>query len=195
MSIYIRGLQSLLITVAVIMLLSGCEQQTNNTNNADNETHPMALSFSLNTPDNQSINLPRVSDSIDIYLFWATWCPYCGQLMPHLQSIKDEYGDRVNVFAINIKENADPIEYMNKNSYDFTLLLDGDNVAELYEVNGTPGVIVVDQKGQLRFDMSTLTAPSSKSLDGLNHRQRSRRIAPWWASKIREQIDQIIVNG
>ncbi|MCP5091039.1 MAG: redoxin domain-containing protein, partial [Gammaproteobacteria bacterium] len=23
-----------------------------------------------------------------ILLFWATWCPYCKALMPHLQSIR-----------------------------------------------------------------------------------------------------------
>src|SRR3546814_9228256 len=28
-----------------------------------------------------------------VVLFWATWCPYCKALMPHLQSMLDEYGN------------------------------------------------------------------------------------------------------
>jgi hypothetical protein len=32
-------------------------------------------------------------------LFWATWCPYCKALMPHVQSNLDEYGKQVRVVA------------------------------------------------------------------------------------------------
>ncbi len=37
-------------------------------------------------------SLPSMQAGVDIYLFWASWCPYCKALMPHLQSIQVEYG-------------------------------------------------------------------------------------------------------
>ncbi len=188
-----RGVKSLFTVLLTVLLLTACDRSS--TDSTVTSQFGMAPSFHLSTPDGELISLPRQSESLDIYLFWATWCPYCGQLMPHLQSIKDEYGDRVTIYAINIKENGDPVEYMNQRGYDFTLLLEGDDVAELYDVDSTPGLMLVDGNGYHRFDMSTLLAPSSKALEGLSHRQRSRRIAPWWAGQIRQQIDQIIAEN
>lgn len=176
------------------LLLVGCNQQAEESPTAVAKNYPAAPTFRLNTPAGQPVNLPQNGDAIDVFFFWATWCPYCKQLMPHLQSIKDEYGDQVNIYAINIKENGDPVKYIENNAYEFELLLEGDEVAELYGVEGTPGLILVDSLGQQRFDMSSLLAPVYKKLEGLKHGQRSRRIAPWWAGQIRHQLDLIIAD-
>jgi len=54
-----------------------------------------------------------------ILFFWATWCPYCKALMPHLQSLRFEYGDRVKILAINlIDADGDPVEYVRNAGYD-----------------------------------------------------------------------------
>ncbi len=186
--------RTLSATLLVLLFMTACDQQVDST--ATNASYEVVPSFQLNTADGQAVSLPGASEKgIDVYFFWATWCPYCKQLMPHLQSIKDEYGDEINIYAINIRENGDPAEYLQNNGFDFVLLLEGDAVAEQYGVNGTPGLILVDQNGHSRFDMATLLAPASKALDGLKHGQRSRRIAPWWASQVRKQIDQIIADS
>lgn len=178
----------------ITLFMTACDQQVDST--ASNTSYEVVPSFQLNTADGLAVNLPGASEKgIDVYFFWATWCPYCKQLMPHLQSIKDEYGDEINIYAINIKENGNPVEYLENNGFDFLLLLEGDDVAEQYNVTGTPGLILVDRDGQSRFNMATLLAPANKALDGLKHGQRSRRIAPWWASQIRKQIDQITADN
>ncbi len=187
-----RDVKSLIAALLAIVLLSACDQQTSNASVASN--YAIAPSFQLSSADEQLVSLPRLSNGVDIYLFWATWCPYCGQLMPHLQSIKDEYGDQVNIYAINVSENGDPVEYIKRNGYDFNLLLEGDDIAELYDIEGTPGLVLVDGRGQLRFDLGDLLAPTYKALEGLNHRQRSRRIAPWWAAQVRDQLKVILAQ-
>lgn len=183
-----------LILLAVILtsvVITACDHQAVSAETPAD--YPVAPAFRLNTPDGQTVNLPQLSEQgVNIYLFWATWCPYCKQLMPHLQSIKDQYGKRVNVYAINISENGDPVEYLNTNGYDFTLLLNGDDVAREYGVQGTPGLFLVDESGHNRFDMSKLLAPANKALEGLKHGQRSKRIAPWWAARIRTEIQTIL---
>lgn len=185
----IPAISALLLSV---LLLTACNQQPAPT--AVLSSYEAAPSFELNTPDGQPVALPNPEDGgVDVYLFWATWCPYCTQLMPHLQSIKDEYGDDVNIYAINISDNGNPIEYIENNGYEFTLLLGGDSVAKQYEIEGTPGLVLVDGDGHHRFDMATLLAPAYKALDGLKHGQRSKRIAPWWAAQIRNEI-QIILS-
>jgi len=154
--------------------------------------HPAAPAFNLANSQGEAISFPRGGDHIDIYFFWATWCPYCKQLMPHLQSIVDEYGDRITVHAISMRENGEPETYLEQNGFSFMLYPDGDAVAALYGIKGTPGLIVVDASGRIRFDLSTLLAPAGKALQDLQHSQRAQRIAPWWAAQLRLALDVII---
>ena len=151
-----------------------------------------ATAFTLQNADGTSFSYPNSEDGVHILFFWATWCPYCKQLMPHIQSLKDEFGDDLTVYAINIRDDGDPVKYLEDNGFDFELLLDGDDVADQYDIKGTPGLVLIDTNDQIQFDLGSLLAPSSKALEGLKHGQRSRRIAPWWAARIREEIDKLL---
>ncbi|MCH7538346.1 MAG: redoxin domain-containing protein, partial [Proteobacteria bacterium] len=56
----------------------------------------VAPDWTLSTPNGQAINLADEAEKQTVVLFfWVTWCPYCKALMPHLQSIRIEYGDSV----------------------------------------------------------------------------------------------------
>jgi len=86
------------------------------------------------------------ADNVSVLLFWATWCPYCRMLMPHLQIVAHEFRDApVRFYALNIWEDGDPKAYLNKHAYTFSLLLTADLVAGDYGVKGTPGLFVVDR--------------------------------------------------
>ena len=89
-----------------------------------------------------------------ILLFWATWCPYCKALMPFVQKVLDAAGsDRLDVYAIDIKEDddADPVAELRDRHLTFTLVRDGDAIAEHYGVKGTPGLFLVDAHGQIIY--------------------------------------------
>jgi len=153
----------------------------------------IAPNWTLRTPDGVSVELAeRSQERPQIILFWATWCPFCKALMPHLQSIRLEYGDTLGLLAVNIKEDGDPEEFVAKAGYDFTLLLDGDAVADQYEIAGTPGVIIVDTSRKIRFDLRQLPGlvmgPDGKEL---TRGQRAKRLAPYWAAEIRKALDGI----
>jgi len=154
----------------------------------------VAPDWTLVAADGQAINLNDESQKqTTVLLFWATWCPYCKALMPHLHSLVLEYGDKVKVLAINIKEDRDPVEFIESAGYDFTLLPHGDDVADTYDVIGTPGVFVVDHKRVIRFDLRKLPIiePLSTSKAASN-RRRAAYLAPYWAAKIRHSIDAVI---
>ncbi len=36
-----------------------------------------------------------------IVFFWATWCPYCKAELTHLGELKAEYGDKIQIIAVN----------------------------------------------------------------------------------------------
>jgi len=90
-----------------------------------------------------------------ILFFWATWCPYCEALMPYVQKVYDAAGrDKLDVYAIDIKEDGDPVATLRKRGITFTLVLDGDPIAAQYGVKGTPGLFLVDARGEIAYKRS-----------------------------------------
>jgi thiol-disulfide isomerase/thioredoxin len=96
-----------------------------------------------------------------LLLFWATWCPYCKALMPYLQKVYDAAGrDHLDVYAIDIKdEDGDPVAELKERGQTFTLVRDGDAIADLYGVKGTPGLFLVDRSGAIVYKRSGGDAP------------------------------------
>ncbi len=55
---------------------------------------------------NKVVNLSMFNESKPIYIkLWATWCKPCMEQMPHFQRIQEKYGDKINIFAVNININ------------------------------------------------------------------------------------------
>lgn len=139
----------------------------------------------------------RLKDEVQqqpvILLFWATWCPYCKALMPHLQSMHFEYGNKIKILAINFKEDGDPVEFIRNAGYDFIVLPNGDAVAAAYGVYGTPGVIIVDQDQIIRFDLRALPGrrppPSEQPV---SNKKKAAYQAPYWAAAIRMSVDRVL---
>ncbi|MEM7027362.1 MAG: TlpA disulfide reductase family protein, partial [Pseudomonadota bacterium] len=111
--------------------------------------------FSLNTGAGESLNYYADSeDKVSVIIFWATWCPYCRSLMPHLDNVYRKYRSKgVKFYAIDILEDGkiDPIEYFDVQKLRFTLLLEGDSVAEQFGAKRTPGVYVIDKEKKIVY--------------------------------------------
>jgi len=87
-----------------------------------------------------------------VLLFWATWCPYCEALMPYIQKVYDAAGhSRLDIYAIDIKDDGDPALVLRKRKNTFTLVRDGDAIADKYGVKGTPGLFLVDRRGSIVY--------------------------------------------
>lgn len=92
---------------------------------------------------------------VSVLLFWATWCPFCRSLMPHLQEVANVYKDKpVRFYALNVWEENDPVKHMNEQGFTFKLLLSAEAVAGKYHVVGTPGLFVVDQDHRVLYRRS-----------------------------------------
>lgn len=161
--------------------------------NAAKADRPVAPDFTLADVDGRPVRLAEVATrQVTVLFFWATWCPYCGALMPHLQSIRLEYGDAVEILAIDVFDDGDPASFLDKQGYDFLLLPDGDEVAASYGVTGTPGVFVLDRDRVVHFDLRELPPLATKvDAESMSNRQRAARLAPYWAAEIRKAIDRV----
>jgi thiol-disulfide isomerase/thioredoxin len=157
----------------------------------------LAPDWRLATSDGGSIRLSQeVKEQPVVLLFWATWCPYCKALMPHLQSIRLEYGTKVKILAIQIKDKKDPMPFIDDAAYDFTVFPHGDDVAELYEIYGTPGVIIVDEDRLMQFDLRALPnreVPSNG--EKISHGKKAAYKAPYWAAELRKALDTVLEDS
>ena len=153
--------------------------------------------WTFETIDGSELTLSdEVAEQTTILFFWATWCPYCKALMPHLQSIELEYGDDVEIVAIHFRDDNDPVEFIEQAGYDFTLLPSGEEIASIYGVWATPGVLIVDKDMEIRFDLRELPArPLPADVESAGHGRRSAHRAPWWAAEIRASLDAVLADN
>ena len=152
---------------------------------------PVSPDWTLARADGSDFVLSEhVGQKTYLVLFWATWCPYCKALMPHLESVVLEHADRdFEILAITIGEDGDPGAFLRNHGYDFTLLPDGEQVAESYGIRGTPGVIIINRDGDVAFD---LRDQRQQVLDTSNMKRRdiAARRGPFWAAQIRKALDE-----
>ena len=157
----------------------------------------LAPDWALRTTDGETVRLSRaVQERPVILFFWATWCPYCKALMPHLQSIRLEYGDSVEILAVVIlDEKGDPRGFVDEHGYDFTVLPGGDEVAKLYDVFGTPGLFIVDQERVIRWNMRELPWPDlPDDVSEWKHSRKAAHIVPYWAAELRKALDELLTR-
>ncbi|QKK03866.1 MAG: TlpA family protein disulfide reductase [Pseudomonadota bacterium] len=152
-------------------------------------------SFTLESLEGVSYTLPDEQHGVGIYLFWASWCPYCKALMPHIQSILDEYGDHITVYALNFRDRNDPAELIAENGYGFVVFPDAGDVAASWGVHGTPGLFIIDESRTVRLNLYDVIADNPPGYDALSHAQKAARRAPFWAARIRETLDEVIGSG
>lgn len=157
----------------------------------------VAPDWTLQSAAGEKVTLSRaVAERPVVLLFWATWCPYCKALMPHLQSIALEYGDRIEVLAIHFRDDdGDPVGFVRDAGYDFTLLTEGNEVAELNGIWSTPGVLIVDTDRVVRFDLYALPRPElPEGADSASHSRKAGFRAPYWAAEIRRSLDAVLAE-
>jgi len=140
------------------------------------------------------VEFPNQEQDVAVVLFWATWCPYCKQLMPHLQSIVDEYSrtHKIRVYALSINEDGDPAAYLEERGFSFRLFTEADAIAEQYGVKGTPNLVLVDRSGQIRYNLKEAFKKQKQLKDSLSHWEKAGRRAPFWAAEIRLALDALL---
>ncbi len=86
-----------------------------------------------------------------LMMYWATWCHFCKEDMPMVESLYEEYGDRVQFAAVNLThlDSIPSIErYVEQSGVRIPIYLDREGeVTGLFHIRSTPTTILLDQHG------------------------------------------------
>lgn len=103
--------------------------------------------------DGQEIRLSESKGRIRVVSFWASWCPPCLRELPMLNAVQEHAGvERIQVFAINLKESNRQYSRARRHFKDFEITFLRDRrgrVAEQYEVVGIPHMLIIDVDGRV----------------------------------------------
>lgn len=84
--------------------------------------------------------------------FWATWCPYCCDVLPGVEKLYKEYAPRgLEVIAISIDTKQETVApFLKKNGYTMPVLMDDGKTLKLYNTRIIPTVFLIDRTGVVR---------------------------------------------
>jgi cytochrome c biogenesis protein CcmG/thiol:disulfide interchange protein DsbE len=121
--------------------------------------------WTLTSVTGEQVTLSEFKNQPVILVFWATWCPYCKKLLPGIAELNDKYEKKgLKVIAVNIKEDWKPDVYWKNFGYKFDAVLNGDDIAEMYGVMGTPGVVFIGPSGEV-LKVAHFSEPNHPSLE------------------------------
>ncbi len=110
--------------------------------------------WALVTFDNQTVTSASQAGHVTVIEFWATWCPPCVQMVPHLKQLNEEYHDR-GVTFISVSVDQDPaaarkfiaehgMNWLQAGDY-----LQATSLAEAWGVSSIPHAFVFSPEGKL----------------------------------------------
>lgn len=114
--------------------------------------HPAAPDFTLPDAGGTKRSLKDYRGKVVFLAFWATWCPYCREEIPAMESVYKEYkGKGFEIVAVAIKDKReDTLAFVKKNKLTYPILMDPEgDIGSLYGAYATPTVYLIDRNGQV----------------------------------------------
>jgi thiol-disulfide isomerase/thioredoxin len=111
-----------------------------------------APDWELSEPGGRKHSLSQYRGKIVVLDFWATWCGPCLKVMPGMEKLRRQYGEKgVVVFGVNSFETGDPVAHMKEKAYTYPTLINGDDVAGAYGVAILPAVCIIGGDGKIIY--------------------------------------------
>lgn len=161
-----RQRKGLLVFVAALVALVGgglwyqtrfgstTAAQTTQSAGASPELGRPAPAFQLTDLSGKRMSLAQFKGKPVYVNFWATWCRYCVQEFPDIESAWRDYGQsgKIAFLAVDASEAPDAVrEYLRRNNFTVPVLLDRDGVvSQRYLVQGLPTSYFIGRDGRIK---------------------------------------------
>jgi beta-glucosidase-like glycosyl hydrolase len=105
--------------------------------------------------------------------------------MPYAKQIQADYAEQgVKIVTFNAKERGrgDPKAYVDSLGFPLVAVADADIIAEDYNIQFIPGLLVVDGQGGVVFRRKSTNLPAGKT------------VSQQWDAQVREVLDNLIAS-
>ncbi len=112
-----------------------------------------APDFTLKDTSGKTVSFSQFKGKPVLIEFWATWCPYCLEVLPGVQKIYKEYSSKgVEVVAVSVDTKQEKVvPFLEKNAYTMPVLLDDGNMLKRFNTRIIPTVFLIDRTGVVRM--------------------------------------------
>jgi thiol-disulfide isomerase/thioredoxin len=108
--------------------------------------------FNATTTTGEKFTNESIKGKVVLLEFWTTWCGYCADEAPFVDSISQEYADKgLIVLAVNVGESKKKVQkYLVQHPRTSKIvLMDDTNLAAMYQANVYPIYVVIDRDGNI----------------------------------------------
>lgn len=111
-----------------------------------------APDFTAELTDGSSFTLSEHEGEVVLLNFWATWCSPCVGEMPAFERLYEEYGDQMQILAVNSGEEKEIVDaFLEKKDYTFPIAYDVENeINKKYPSEGIPYTLVIGKDGKVK---------------------------------------------
>ncbi|MCH7509387.1 MAG: TlpA family protein disulfide reductase [Proteobacteria bacterium] len=116
----------------------------------------MAPDFQVTTQNGSTFRLSDFRGQKPVYVvFWNSWCSYCIKKTPRYQKLQEQFGDKIEIIAINTTWSDTPEEmrsFEERYQIEYAMAFDtGELVTDRFEVFKVPTEFIVDIDGIIRY--------------------------------------------
>jgi len=155
------------------VLLGGCGSRPTASGSGAGPAIPVGVAvgdrapdFTLTTVDGTRVSLAALRGKPVMLNFWATYCPYCREEMPDIQSFYASHPRDVAILGVNLtsaeRGMAAVRSFLRAHHYTFPVVLDVDGkVADLYLVRSIPLTLFINARGIICFKYAGAMSPAT----------------------------------
>ena len=104
--------------------------------------------------DGSAFPMSQTKGKVVVLNFWATWCGPCHEWEPHFEKIAARFAGRdreVAFFEVNCDEDEALVPPYLAEEKPKTLVLFGDGLDALLQVNSFPTTVILDREGKIAY--------------------------------------------
>lgn len=116
----------------------------------------VAPDFQVTTQNGSTFQLSDFRGQKPVYVvFWNSWCSYCIKKTPRSEKLQEQFGDKIEIIAINTTWSDTPEEmraFEARYQIKYAMAFDtGELVTDRFEVFKVPTEFIVDIDGVIRY--------------------------------------------
>ncbi len=140
----------------------------------EEQVHIPAFEYSLRNLDQERVT-QRIGDGQITFLsFWATWCAPCVAELPSIETLYQDYKDRIN-FVLVTHEDPEVVQrFLDKRNIDLPVCFPVSVPPEVLQSKSIPTNFLIDAEGNIRI--------------------KETGAANWNSKKVRELLNKLLKN-